>query len=84
MASNTIDQAISVYVKASTTVFDEIGTRFYYVEAERDEAILILFILLYLILMNLLLLTPIIRGKPEYRSTPMTLTDIMHWRYRTK
>ena len=36
MASNTIDQAISVYVKASTTVYDEIGTRFYYVEAERD------------------------------------------------
>ena len=38
MASNTIDQAISVYVKASTTVYDEIGTRFYYVEAERDAS----------------------------------------------
>ena len=38
MASNTIDQAISVYVKASTAVQDEISTRFFYVEAERDAA----------------------------------------------
>ena len=36
MASETIDQAISVYVKASTTIYDEIGTRFFYVEADRD------------------------------------------------
>ena len=36
MASSTIDQAISVYVKASTAVQDEISTRFFYVEAERE------------------------------------------------
>ena len=38
MASNTIDQALNVYVKASTTIQDEIGTRLFYVEAERDAA----------------------------------------------
>ena len=38
MASNTIDQAINVYVKASTAVQDEISTRFFYVEAERNAA----------------------------------------------
>ena len=38
MASNTIDQAVSVYVKASTAVQDEISTRFFYVEAEREAS----------------------------------------------
>ena len=38
MASNTIDQALNVYIKASTQVQDEIGTRFFYIEAERDAA----------------------------------------------
>ena len=36
MASNTIDQALNVYVKASTAVQDEISARLFYAEAERD------------------------------------------------
>ena len=38
MASNTIDQALHTYVAASTAVQDEIATRLFYVEAERDAA----------------------------------------------
>lgn len=35
MASSTIDQAIGVYVKASTEVQDVVGARVFYVEAEQ-------------------------------------------------
>ena len=38
MASNTIDQALNVFVKASTAVQDEISSRLFYAEAERDAA----------------------------------------------
>jgi hypothetical protein len=38
VGSNTIDQALNVYVKASTEMQDEIGARLFYVEAERDAA----------------------------------------------
>ena len=38
MASNTIDQALNVYVKASTAVQDEISSKLFYVEAERETA----------------------------------------------
>ena len=38
MASSTIDQALSVYIKASTAVQDEISTRLFYTEADRDAA----------------------------------------------
>ena len=38
MASNTIDQAIQSYVLGDTNITGSIGTRFYYVEAERDAS----------------------------------------------
>ena len=38
MASNTIDQAIYTYVSASTAIQDEISSRFFYVEADRDAS----------------------------------------------
>ena len=38
MASNTIDQALNVFIKASTAVQDEISSRLFYTEAERDAA----------------------------------------------
>jgi len=38
VASNTIDQALNVFIKASTAVQDEISSRLFYTEAERDAA----------------------------------------------
>lgn len=38
MASSTIDQAVGVYVKASTEVQDVVGARVFYVEAEQRAA----------------------------------------------